>query len=247
MHGRIAGNAPAGAVLKLRKTFETPTSRRNADWTHVTFTDTLATEMQVPASGNFVWHVNPSTRPLKVRDRGRTPTGPPAPPLALSGGAGVDNQPCQDYDTEDAACYDDIPFEIPGAPFDNGFAVIRIEWPTPASDWDMKVYRDVNGDGRSAGDPKIGESGQGTTDFEQSTLGDPAPGKYVVRLINYAAAEPVEGTVTFYSPDHYEPAAAEAWTMTCENPAGTVRWTKQITVDRGQRIGLDLRTSCKKK
>jgi hypothetical protein len=232
-------------VLRLGKTFQTPTSLRNADRSFVTFTDTLATVMDVPANGTFEWHVNPSTRPLRVRDRGRTPTGPPSDPLSFSGLPNESAIPCADFDTEDEGCYNDHPFEIPGAPYDNAYAVIRAEWTTPGSDWDMKIYRDVNGDGTSAGDPKVGQSGQGPTDFEQSTLGAPAPGKYIVRMINYAAAEPYDVTVTFYGPDRFEAKETETWTMTCELPAGKLQWAKQVKVDRGKKVSFDLRKDCK--
>jgi hypothetical protein len=37
----------------------------------------------------------------------------------------------------------------------------------------------------------------------------------------------------------------EAWTLTCESPDGTVRSAQQVVVDRGQRLALDLRKSCR--
>ncbi|HEX2232483.1 MAG TPA: M14 family zinc carboxypeptidase [Thermoleophilaceae bacterium] len=58
-HGVIRGTAPAGRLLRLRKSFTTPTSQEG-----IVVNDVLDTTMTVPASGQFVWDVNPSTRPL---------------------------------------------------------------------------------------------------------------------------------------------------------------------------------------
>jgi zinc carboxypeptidase len=58
-HGVIAGTAPVGRVLRLRKSFSTPTSQQGIE-----IADVLDTTMTVPASGSYIWDVNPSTRPL---------------------------------------------------------------------------------------------------------------------------------------------------------------------------------------
>jgi carboxypeptidase T len=58
-HGLIQGTAPPGWLLRLRKSFTTPTSQQG-----IVVTDLLDTTLTVPASGNYVWDVNPSTRPL---------------------------------------------------------------------------------------------------------------------------------------------------------------------------------------
>ena len=69
------GAAPAGAVLRLSKTFETPTSQKNADGTTRTFEDTLDTTMKVgPDSGTLrLAHqpVDPAARRAGARPRGR--------------------------------------------------------------------------------------------------------------------------------------------------------------------------------
>jgi hypothetical protein len=57
-HAVLRGSAPAGAILRLRKSFQnrvtvgSPTS------------ELFDTTMEVPASGRFEWHVNQSGRPL---------------------------------------------------------------------------------------------------------------------------------------------------------------------------------------
>lgn len=90
----------------------------------------------------------------------------------------------------------------------------------------------------------IATSGQGTTNFEQVVLADPAPGEYVVRVINYAAAEPWSGSVTFEGPEAFEPARTETWTLFCEDADGTIRGARQVSIARGERRALDLRSSC---
>ena len=175
-------------------------------------------------------------------DKGGPATGPPSPPVAFGGGvAGPATAP------HPAATRRRTPPRASTttrsrsrqARVDNAQAVVRIEWPTLGSDWDMRIYRDEDGDGTiEAGDDEVGSSQQGTTDFEQTTLSAPAllPGaSYVVRVNNFAATEPYEGIVTFVGPPPFEPAKTESWTLTCERPNGEVLSTEQITIARGQR------------
>ena len=80
-HSVVEGTAPPGAVLRLAKTFTTITSpiceTTDGDTNCVTtrpafeVPDKLDTLLAVPASGRYVWHVNPSTRPF-VRKAGQT-------------------------------------------------------------------------------------------------------------------------------------------------------------------------------
>ncbi|MGH2762575.1 MAG: M14 family metallopeptidase [Thermoleophilaceae bacterium] len=245
-HSVLAGRAPAGAVLRLKKTFETPT------YDGETFTDTLETTMQVGSDGRFEWHVNPSTRPLVAKEKGEQTTGEPSPPQEFSGAPGESARPCPTYfdapETRDETCWNDHAFEVPsGAGVSNEFARVRIEWPTPASDWDLEIYRDSNGDGSSVdeGEP-VASSAQGSTTFEEAALGpDVAAGRYVARVVNYAAAEPYDGTVTFEGPEPYQAAQQETWTLFCEQSEGTIRSARQVFVDRGQRRTLDLRQGCR--
>jgi Zinc carboxypeptidase len=227
-HSVLTGSAPAGAVLRLKKSFQTPTSQGT------TFTDTLDSTTQVGPDGRFEWHVNPSTRPLVAQDRGRVATGEPSQPQSFASRGGT--VPCANFDDPPESCYEDHVITIPGGEgVDNARATIRVEWTTPGSDYDMKVYRDG---------VEVGSSGQGTTSFEQVTLGDPAPGEYVVRVINWAAAEPWNGTVTFDGPEAFEPARTETWTLFCEDPDGTIRSARQVFVARGERRELDLTNDC---
>ncbi len=76
-HALVSGRAPAGRVLRLRKSFTTLTSPLCVDDTCSATTpafgipDGLALTLRVPASGVFAWHVGPSTRPFVARGGGR--------------------------------------------------------------------------------------------------------------------------------------------------------------------------------
>jgi Zinc carboxypeptidase len=227
-HSVVAGRAPANAVLRLTKTFETPT------YDGSTFTDTLNSTMQVDSTGVFEWHVNPSTRPLVMKESGRPATGEPSDPQQFaSRGEAV---PCANFDDPPETCYEDHLITVPsGEGIDNATARVRIEWATPASDYDMKILKDG---------AVVATSGQGATNFEEAVLSDPS-GSYVVRVINYAAVEPWSGTVTFEGPEPYQEAQQETWTLSCEQPEGTVRSARQVFVDRGERRSLDLRRDCR--
>ena len=67
----------------------------------------------------------------------------------------------------------------------------------------------------------------------------------MTRVINYAASEPYDGTVTFEGPDPFQPGVQETWTLFCESPEGTIRSARQVFVARGARRTVDLSTDCK--
>jgi hypothetical protein len=114
-----------------------------------------------------------------VEDRGREATRDPTPAQEFSSRGGT--VPCANSDDPPPGCYEDHTITVPGgAGIDNAKATIRIDWATPVSDWDMKVYR-ADADGNASGEP-VGVSGQGTTNFEQVVLGEPEPGDDVVRV-----------------------------------------------------------------
>ena len=214
-HSLLAGSAPSGLVLRVKKTFETPTSKDEApqDGNPDTFTDNLNTTYEVPGDGKLGWHINPSTRPLVAQDRGRLPTGEASPPQSYP-----NNPPpvpaCPGYPTTVPGCFREHVIDVPsGAGIDNASATVRVEWASPASDYDVYVFRDTNGNGAvDAGEPAEGSSTQGTTDFEQVTLGPDPSGRYIVRVVNWAAAEPYDLTVTFTKPT-FTAAQRENWSL----------------------------------
>ena len=240
-HSVLAGRAPANAILRLTKTFDMPTSVEG-----LTFSDTLNSTIQVGSDGRYEWHVNPSTRPLIAKgSSGREPTGDPSPPQQFASNGPGSTTPCADFENPPEGCYEDHLITIPsGAGIDNAKATFRIEF-TPASDWDMKVY-EADANGNATGEP-VASSGNGATNgataFEQATVLDPA-GSYVVRVINWAAADPWTGTVTFAGPDPFQ-APEETWTLSCETPEGVTRSARQVFVARGERRTLDLRGDCR--
>jgi hypothetical protein len=238
-HSILAGRAPAGAILRLTKTFDMPTSQEG-----LTFTDHLNTTIQVPANGVFEWHVNPSTRPLMAKGSGRAPTGDPSPPQQFESRGGT--TPCANYDTPPPDCYEDHLITIPsGTGIDNAKAIFRIEF-APLSDYDMKIY-EADSAGNATGDA-VAVSGHGATDghlgFEEASVIDPA-GSYVVRVQNYAGVDPWTGSVTFEGPGAYNAPIEETWTLSCETPEGTTRSARQVFVARGERRSLDLRGDCR--
>jgi hypothetical protein len=254
-HSVLEGQAPPGAILKVEKTFQTPTGVDKP----AAFEDHLETEMKVPDSGNYDWHINPSTRPLVAQDRGRQAHGAPSAPIAFSGAPGPDAHPCAAAETTDTACFNDHPFTIPGGPgVDNDAATVAISWLTPATDWDLYVVQDTNGDGSSIvpdgpddgtapdSEPIVGSSPTGPGDSESTTFIRPEgadlslqPGPYVVRAVNFAAAEPYDGKITFDGPEKFVPATTETWHFTCTY-AGETRVTDEILINRGDRRNLDL-------
>jgi hypothetical protein len=105
--------------------------------------------------GAFEWHVNPSTSPLVAKSEGEENPGDPSPPQQFSGGPSNDASPCPAYfelpDTRDPTCWNDHAFEVPadGGGINNEYTHVEVTWATPASDWDLEIYRDSNGDGSS--------------------------------------------------------------------------------------------------
>jgi hypothetical protein len=63
-HSIITGTGPAGAVLRLKKSFTTKT------WNGTQLPDTLESTMTIPSGGTYTWHTNPSTRPNVAQQGG---------------------------------------------------------------------------------------------------------------------------------------------------------------------------------
>ncbi len=240
-HSVLAGQAPSGSVLRLPKTFETPTSQEG-----MTVTDKLNSSMVVSdKKGNFEWHVNPSTRPLVAKGSGRAATGDPSPQQQFESNGST--TPCANYETPPPGCYEDHLITVPsGAGIDNAKATFRIEF-APLSDYDMRVFR-ADSAGNATGDALV-SSGHGATDgelgYEEAEVLDPA-GSYVVRVQNYAGLDPWTGTVTFEGPGAYNAPQREAYTLSCETPQGVVKSARQVFVARGERLALDLRKDCRR-
>jgi hypothetical protein len=237
-HSVISAKAPAGAVLRLKKTFQTATYGGS------TFTDTLDSTSVVPSSGAFDWHVNPSTRPLVAKGSGRPAHGTPSAPITFA--STKSTTPCANFDTPPPDCYEDHLVKVPsGTGIDNAKATFRVEF-LPASDYDMKVFK-ADASGHAVGDAIV-SSGHGATDaelgYEEASINDPV-GSYVVRVSNYTAVGDWTGKVTFAGPPPASAPQEESYTLFCEQPEGVIRSARQVFVKRGERRTIDLRTDCK--
>ena len=255
-HSVIRGSAPTGARLTLQKRFKTPTSPvedAEGNVGKVRFTrDRLKTKLKVRRSGRFVWDVNPSTRPLVAKKQGRKASGKPSQPKMFSGSVADAPVPCPTPELAGPNCYSENAFTVPkGKRVDNFGARVRAEWTSPSTDWDMEVYVDGNGDGDAMdnADKLIGSSGNGASSGdptrEEVVLGGSAfkeGGKYVVRMINFAASEPYEGRVLFRGSPQFRPAKKERWKLTCRSAGG--RSVSRVYVKRGHVKRLDLRRAC---
>jgi len=239
-HSVIKGGAFPGAVLRLKKSFTTFTSPViDADGVPgrtLSFPDVLDTTMEVPASGDFEWHINPSTRPVADQDIGRPPNGgAPSAPTNKSGTAS--QPPCPLYFEAPNACLTgvtdevfEIPAQQPGA-VDNGFATIKLAFPEEA-DLDLEIYK-ADSAGKATGAP-VSSSASGSNP-EQATIGpDPDPGKYVARVINYTGGTTYDLNITFAGPRPFKPGVKETWTLTCEGVDGKVAQSRQVQIDRGE-------------
>ena len=246
----LEGTAPAGATLRLTKQFKTE-SFPQADNKPLLTDDKLDTVYDVGSDGRVRWHVNPSTRPLVAKASGVPNAGQPSPPQQRSGGvAGAADDPANDGaapsgdpDSDDTLNYNDHPITVP-ATGDNASMNVRVSWQAQASDWDIKLYEDSNGDGKSENETTVvGTSQTGPSNVEEvSAHGTPrlTPGKqYVLRVNNFAAIESYTVDITFAAPPPFKPAQVESYTLTCEQ-GGRVFDTQQVQIDRGQVKQLDL-------
>jgi hypothetical protein len=70
--GRVVspGGRPVNARLLLTKRFRTPLGRGNPSGRRFVV-ERLSTSMRSGRNGGFVWHVNPSTRPIVASEGGR--------------------------------------------------------------------------------------------------------------------------------------------------------------------------------
>jgi hypothetical protein len=213
-HSVLTGQVPAGATLRLRKTFATPT------W-EGSITDSLDTTMTVGTNGRYTWHVNPSTRPVVMDRQVETISGDPVASQSWTG----TTAPLQSTDQEFTV---DRTVDL---------LEINLDWPTP-DDLDLEVYR-KNADGSLT---QVGSSGNAVNEKERVLLQDPDQGTYVLRVINFASATP-NWTLTadlFDADTSTVPGLVENWTLTCE-VGGQVRQTVPVVVDRGQQLKVDLR------
>jgi hypothetical protein len=119
------------------------------------------------------------------------PTGGPTANIAFSGSADVPGAVAG-------------PGVIPGSTFEKEFtigpndsnktATVRVDWADANNDFDLFVDR-VESDGSRT---EVASSANGGTNFEEAKIDQPAPGKYVIQVLNFASADGAfTGKVTF--------------------------------------------------
>jgi hypothetical protein len=240
-HSLITGKAPRNWTLRIHKSFMTSTSPvwQNIYGTLIgdplLFPDALDYRYH-SKGGRFAWNVNPSTRPIVAGRDGRDPVGPKQTDIPLANPAGIPAENVEaDYTT---GAYEAIPFHVDGPPnVDNGRMTVHIEWGNPNTDWDLYV---VN----SAGEVVTQSASFGDT-TEDAVLVDPPPGDYVAHVVNFdqidgapALDDWSNGQVLFRSPTPRFYGAKEAWQLSCEDPQGRVRATRNVVVDRGDKVSV---------
>jgi hypothetical protein len=226
-HSVISGKAPAGAVLRLTKQFETK------KYDGSTFTDRLHSTVTVAAGNKYTWHVNPSTRPEVMEHRVRILAAAPTR---------------QEVTTKNAVVWlpgdhVDVPFSMPESGV--GALKVNLDWPTP-DDLDLYVYY-VQPDGSLL---EVGSSGEFVAAKEEALMELPEPGNYILRAENYASVTTsftmTASTYSFSGEDVFGGGISESYELSCERPDGTVLQRATVTVDRGRTQRVDLNECLKR-
>ncbi len=218
-HAVLKGRAPAGATLRLRKQFATPT------W-EGSYRDALDTSMKVGRKGRYTWHVNQSTRPVVADKLVQITEDQPVRSQTYQGGPTAPG---------DAV---DHPFTVTEREID--VLQVDLDWPTP-DDFDLEVYR-KEADGSLT---QVGSSGNFITEKERVEIAAPAPGEYVLRVVNFASTAPTYTlSATLFDSalvsSEEVPGLIESWTLTCAVD-GRVRQRESVVIDRGEQAKIDLR------
>src|SRR3954451_12336657 len=280
-HSVIQGSAPAGATLRLQKKFDTdsapvctflpgllvaggPISPLDciAPGDKTATPDHLNYTMVVPASGQYEWHVTPSTRPFVASKT--TPGGyadkPYGDPQTFS--ADAKDVPAADRGIDDPQGINEAPeepysadrrFNVSDAEAGNK-VVVDLTWDVPVQDFDLRLYHvksdgslEPAGVGTGPSGGSDGGSGEPNGVDEQIEVDRAQAGDYVARVIYYLTGAPYTGqgndwkmSVTRYKlePDKVE-HGRENWTMSCETADGNVLESKEIYVERGQSVNAN--------
>ncbi len=240
LHSVIAGSAPAGSQLTIRKSFTTATSPvwNNDFGTDIgpaqTFPDTLEYSMTT-GGPTFEWNVNPSTRPVVAGRDGRAAQAPPQADITFANPAG---QPAENTGDPRGGPHEEVAFDVEGLPAaDNGRMTVHIDWGNPETDWDLYIYD-------AAGNVVSQSAAFGDT-TEDAMLIDPPAGRYTAVIVNYDQVDGAayddwgNGRVDFESPrPRTENPVKEAWTFTCRRPDGQSGTPREVVVDRGGSVNL---------
>ncbi|MFC6287339.1 M14 family metallopeptidase [Nocardioides sp. GCM10027113] len=212
--GTVTGKAPKGAVLRLQKTFQTPTWEGFIE-------DGVDTAIE--ASGRFSWLVNPSTRPVVQSRTYQVLNEKPYREQVFEGGAIT---PTDHVDHEFTIGQDADMWRT------------TLDWSTP-DDLDLEIYR-RKADGTLE---NVGGSGNMPGEKEQADVPNATAGDYVLRVINYASVTPDYTLTTglYAARTERTEGKRELYTLTCEKPGGKVLQTEQLFIDRGQEVQVNLK------
>jgi hypothetical protein len=131
----------------------------------------------------------------------------PSPPYQFTGSPAGNTDdpnsdgaaPSSDRGSLNPLHYNEHPITVP-ANEENERMTVRVTWDsTAASDWDLLVFRDVNGDGHAQSDEPLEDSSlQEAGAAEEVKVNGLTPSaKYVARVVNFSATVPYQGTVTY--------------------------------------------------
>jgi hypothetical protein len=223
-HSILQGRAPAGATLRVKKAFETFTSRvvdgQGVVGARRSFTDTLEDTLSVPSDGAFQWAVNPSTRPFARKARVDSEVAD-APSSSQTYESALPSSP-------PGGGADPVARRIPiTVTAENGRLVRATLDGDEGDDWDLYLLKD--------GAP-VASAATSASD-ETLIAEDLAPGTYELKIDNWLATQGYTGTIaTFGAKPGTEkalPTGPETWTMTCEI-GGRVAGLQEIGVERGE-------------
>ena len=117
-----------------------------------------------------------------AKSSGKLNPGQPSPAETRNGGpAGATDDPANDgaapggdANANNPLNYNDHPITVPSGG-DNESMEVKVAWATPTSDYDVKLFEDTNGDGRSQdSEPVVGTSQNGATSAETVSACAPA-------------------------------------------------------------------------
>jgi hypothetical protein len=262
-HSVVEGNAKPGAVLKLSKKFDTfsspvctyaqglltsspdsPVAPLNcvAPGDRQSKPDRVDYTTVVPPSGHYEWHVPPSTRPFVFRHV--TPGELESKPYDTQS---WDAQPSDVRPDSQLNCPDDnapCSAERRFSVTDSGTQLqLDLSWTGP-QDYDLELYRVGDGGKLEA----VGSSGNPNGLPESVTLPNAPTGDYVARIVYFltgADTAPPANNWTLAlqrfhkAPDKVE-TGREEYTLTCQSSDGQVLDSRQVYVERGQRVTEDL-------
>jgi hypothetical protein len=268
-HSVVEGGAQPGAVLKLSKKFDTLSSPV-CSFAQGVFTsspdspvaplncvspgdrqstpDKVEYTTVVPASGHYEWRVPPSTRPFVFRHVTPGQLEDKAYETKSWSAEDGDVRPDSQLNCPDdnSACATERRFSVTEA---GTQLELGLEWTGP-QDYDLELYRVADG-GKLE---EVDSSGNPNGLPESITIPNAPTGDYVARIVYFltgADSVPQANNWTLTldrfrkGPDKVE-TGREEYTLTCSTSGGQTLDTRQVYVERGQRVTEDVCPAAKR-